>query len=138
LASRHQCADRRFCRARDSVRAITSARTADLEWIGYSAVRRLEILGFAGLNAADELGLRNLLAQLSEAPIDDGIIERAVEIRKSVRIKIPDALVVATALIYGAILITRNADGFQKHPGHLRARSCNDATRKVVSVFASG
>ena len=106
-----------FAGRADSVRAITNARTADLEWIGYSAVTRLEILGFAGLNAADELGLRNLLAQLSEAPIDDGVIERAVEIRKSVRIKIPDALVVVTALIYGAILITRNADDFKNVPG---------------------
>ncbi|SRR6266496_5479971 len=38
-----------------------------------------------------ELGLRNLLGQFSEAPIDAAVIERAIEIRKSVRIKIPDA-----------------------------------------------
>jgi hypothetical protein len=49
----------------DSVRAITSARTAGLEWIGYSAITRLEVLGFPGLNAADEMGLRNLLVQFS-------------------------------------------------------------------------
>lgn len=106
-----------FAGRADSVRAITSARTANLEWIGYSAVTRLEVLGFPGLNAADESGLRNLLAQFSEAPIDEAVIERAIEIRKSIRIKIPDALVAATALIYEATLVTRNTGDFKNIPG---------------------
>ena len=100
----------------DSVRAITSARTAGLEWIGYSAITRLEVLGFPGLNAADEMGLGNLLVQFGEAPIDDAVIERAIEIRRSVRIKIPDALVAATALIYEANLLTRNTGDFKNVP----------------------
>jgi len=106
-----------FAGRADTVRAITSARTAALEWIGYSAVTRLEVLGFPGLIAADELGLRNLLGQLSEAPIDAAVIERAIEIRRSVRIKIPDALVAATALIYEANLVTRNTVDFKNIRG---------------------
>jgi predicted nucleic acid-binding protein len=106
-----------FAGRADSVRAITSARTANLEWIGCSAITRLELLGFPGLSAADEQGLRNLLAQLSEAAIDHAVIERAIEIRKSVRIKIPDALVAATALIYEASLVTRNTGDFKNIPG---------------------
>jgi predicted nucleic acid-binding protein len=47
-----------FAGRADSVRAITSARTANLEWIGCSAITRLELLGFPGLSAADEQGLR--------------------------------------------------------------------------------
>ena len=106
-----------FAGRADSVRAITSARMAGLEWIGYSAVTRLEVLGFPGLNTADEYGLRNLLDQFSEAPIDDAVIERAIEIRKLVRIEIPDALVAATALIYEASLLTRNTGDFKNIPG---------------------
>jgi predicted nucleic acid-binding protein len=106
-----------FAGRSDTVRAITGARTATLEWIGYSAVTRLEVLGFPGLTAADELGLRNLLAQFSEAPIDAAVIERAIEIRKSVRIKIPDALVAATALIYEAHSVTRNTVDFKNIHG---------------------
>jgi len=54
-----------FAGRADAVRAITNARTAELDWIGYSAVTRLEALGFHGLTAGDELGLRNLLNQFS-------------------------------------------------------------------------
>ena len=106
-----------FAGRSDSVRAITSARTASLEWIGYSSITRLEVLRFPGLNGADEIGLRNLLAQLSEAPIDDAVIERAIKIRKSVRMKIPDAVVAATALVYEANLVTRNTGDFKNIPG---------------------
>lgn len=106
-----------FAGRADSVRAITSARMAGLEWIGYSAVTRLEVLGFPGLTSADEHGLRNPLDQFSEAPIDDAVIERAIEIRKLVRIKIPDALVAATALIYEASLLARSTGDFKNIPG---------------------
>ena len=42
-----------FAGRADAVRAITNARTAELDWIGYSAVTRLEALGFHGLTAGD-------------------------------------------------------------------------------------
>jgi predicted nucleic acid-binding protein len=101
----------------EAVKAITSARISDLEWIGFSAVTRLEVLGFPGLATEDEAGLRQLLAQFSEAEVSAAIIERAIEIRRSVRIKTPDAIIAATALIYGASLVTRNANDFSMVPG---------------------
>jgi predicted nucleic acid-binding protein len=96
----------------EAIKAITSARKLDLEWIGYSAITRLEVLGFPGLTAADEAGLRRLLAQFSEAEVSAAIIERAIEIRRAVRLKTPDAIIAATALIYGASLVTRNVRDF--------------------------
>jgi predicted nucleic acid-binding protein len=80
-------------------------------------VTRLEVLGFPGLTAEDETGLRQLLAQFSEAEVSAAIIERAIDIRRSVRIKTPDAIIAATALIYGASLITRNVEDFSIVPG---------------------
>jgi len=75
------------------------------------------VLGFLGLTAEDEAGLRQFLAQFSEAEVSAAIIERAIEIRRSVRIKIPDAIIAATALIYGASLATRNVRDFSIVPG---------------------
>jgi predicted nucleic acid-binding protein len=96
----------------EAIKAITSARKSDLEWIGYSAITRLEVLGFLGLTAADEARLRWLLAQFSEAEVSAAIIERAIEIRRAVRLKTPDAIIAATALIYRATLVTRNVRDF--------------------------
>jgi predicted nucleic acid-binding protein len=96
----------------EAAKAITSARTSDLEWIGYSAVTRLEVLGFPGLGAEDEAGLRQLLAQFSEAEVSAAIIERAIEIRRAVPLKTPDAIIAATAFIDGASLVTRNVRDF--------------------------
>lgn len=76
-----------FAGRAEAVKAITTARTSDLEWIGYSAITRLEVLGFPELTAADEAGLRQLLAQFNEAAVTAPVIERAVEIRRSLRIK---------------------------------------------------
>jgi len=101
----------------EAAKALTSARTSDVEWIGYSAVTRLEVLGFPGLAEEDEVRLRQLLAEFSEAEVSAAIIERAIEIRRSVRIKTPDAIVAATALIYGASLVTRNVEDFSVVPG---------------------
>jgi predicted nucleic acid-binding protein len=67
-----------FAGRAEAVKAITTARKSDLEWIGYSAVSRLEALGFPGLAPEDEAGLRQLLAQFSEAEVSAAIIERAI------------------------------------------------------------
>ena len=96
----------------EAINALASARKSDLEWIGYSSITRLEVLGFPGLAAADEAGLRRLLAQFSEAEVSAAIIERAIEIQRAVRLKTPDAIIAATALIYGASLVTRNIRDF--------------------------
>jgi predicted nucleic acid-binding protein len=72
----------------------------------------LRSVGFHGLAEEDEVGLRHLLAQFSEAEVNAAIIERAIEIRRSVRIKTPDAIIAATALIYRASLVTRNVHDF--------------------------
>jgi predicted nucleic acid-binding protein len=101
----------------EAAKAITSARTSDIQWIGYSAITRLEVLGFPELAAQDEAGLRQLLGQFSEAEVSAAIIERAIEMRRSVRIKTPDAIIAATALTYGASLVTRNVHDFSNVSG---------------------
>lgn len=92
-----------------AVNAITRGRALALEWIGYSAITRLEVLGFPELTSTDETGLRELLDQFGEASVTSPIVEKAIEIRRASRIKTPDALIAATAFIYGASLVTQHA-----------------------------
>jgi len=45
--------------------------------------------------------------------LEDAIKYKTVEIRKVHKIKLPDAIIAATALIYNLILITRNIKDFK-------------------------
>ena len=95
-------------------KAILVAREKNPEWVGFSAMSRLEVLGCVGLTPADEVGLRRMLDQFPEVPIDSAIIEKAIRIRQEVRIKSPDAIIAATALLSDAELVTRNVEDFKR------------------------
>jgi predicted nucleic acid-binding protein len=76
-----------------------------------SIIAWMEVL--AGATAANEADARTLLLNFQLLPLTPEVAERAVAIRRSGRIKLPDAIVKATAEIEGRILITRNTRDFQ-------------------------
>jgi hypothetical protein len=102
-----------FAGKADAVKALAKARSDAVEWVGYSAMTRLEILGFAALSAADEKGLRELLAEFTEVHIAPAVIDEAIRVRKAIRIKIPDAIIAATALVHQAEVVSRNTTDFR-------------------------
>ena len=69
-------------------------------------------------NFDEERRLRAFLAQFERVPIDDEVAEIAVGIRKTTRIRLPDAIIWATARRIGGVLVTRNTRDFpQGDPG---------------------
>jgi len=92
-------------------------KAAIIDWCGYSAITRLEVFGFPELTPADEKHLAELLAQFHEIPVSTVVIDEAIRLRKQVKIKVPDALIAASALIEQAILVTRNVTDFKKVTG---------------------
>jgi predicted nucleic acid-binding protein len=83
----------------------------------YSAISRIELLGFPNLTEHEEAAIRRLLNEFEEVAITNAVVERTIQIRKSVRVKIPDALIAASAETAQAILVTRNAGDFQRISG---------------------
>ncbi len=79
-----------------------------------SVVTRCEL--FAG-RRVDEDGVRRLLADFSEIPVDRQVAEQAGRIRRAAGLRTPDALIAATALAAGLTLVTRNARDFDRVPG---------------------
>jgi predicted nucleic acid-binding protein len=49
--------------------------------------------------------------------LEQSIKEKTAEIRKMYKIKLPDAIIAATALVYNLTLITRNVNDFKKIDG---------------------
>jgi hypothetical protein len=86
--------------------------------VHYSVITRAELL--AGTTASESVNI--LLAPFREIPVDRGIAERAGRIRRETRIRLPDALIAATAIEGGLALVTRNRSDFAQIRG-LRLRS---------------
>jgi predicted nucleic acid-binding protein len=99
------------------VRVLQEARKRAEVSIIYSAITRIEVLGFPNLTEQEESDVRRLLNEFEEVAVTNAVVERAIHFRKLVRIKIPDALIAASADIAQAIVITRNTSDFQRVPG---------------------
>jgi predicted nucleic acid-binding protein len=84
-----------------------------------SVVTRIELLGWAkhtdeSLNSAQEL-----LNILNEQPLSEEVVTLCIQLRQTTSLKMPDAIIAATALHLKLPLITRNIKDFQKVP-HLQ------------------
>ena len=79
----------------------------------YSVITRAEL--FAG-NTATALA-SELLAPLREVPVDRDVAERAGRVAREFGLRLPDALIAATALEKGLQLSTRNVSDFDKVRG---------------------
>ena len=79
----------------------------------YSSISRAELYSGGG----NEAVIDHLLDNFQEIPVDRSIAEEAGRIRRTTRVKLPDALIAATALVTGSKLMTRNVRDFRKVEG---------------------
>ena len=86
--------------------------------LAYSVITRAEL--FAGTTATDAVS--QLLAPFREFTVDRAVAERAGRIRREANLRLPDALIAATALEHGFNLATRNQGDFKPVAG-LRLRA---------------
>lgn len=85
--------------------------------VNYSVVTRAEL--FAGNSASEEVSV--ILAPFRELDIDRPVAERAGRMCRETGIRLPDALIAATAIEHELSLFTRNRSDFEKVRG-LRIR----------------
>jgi predicted nucleic acid-binding protein len=72
----------------------------------------------AGTTPQSEGAVRAFLMTFEVLDIDAKIAERAASVRRSARIKLPDAIIWATAQVHQCLLVTRNTRDFDpKDPG---------------------
>ncbi len=91
--------------------------------LSVSVITRAELLAGAE-DARDGALVRRLLASMTEHAVDRQIAEEAGRLRVETGIRLPDALIAATALVHSLTLHTRNVRDFRRVPGlRLRARA---------------
>ena len=77
-----------------------------------SIISYMEVMGYNFTDSREKLIVENLFHEFNIINIDNEIAESVIEIRKKKKIKLPDAIVYATASCYGLDLITRNENDF--------------------------
>ncbi len=82
-----------------------------------SLISRVELLGFAFAVATDEGKARQFVEDSVVLPLSDAVADQAIDIRKSHKIKLGDALIAATAMVNSLTLLTRNEDDFKNIAG---------------------
>lgn len=81
-----------------------------------SVVTWMEVMVGAPEDARDET--RVFLDHFERIPLDQNVAERAVELRRRDRMRLPDAIIRASAIASGGLLITRDAKDFDaEDPG---------------------
>lgn len=86
--------------------ALIEERQIDVERCGYSAISRMELLGFRGITGTEDTLIRDKLAHLTYLAITSAIEEETIRLRRTRQMKLPDAIIAASALDAGAELLT--------------------------------
>lgn len=83
-----------------------------------SAITWMEVMVGAKKRApGQEILTRHFLGQFLLLPVTEAVSEQAVTLRVEHRIKLPDAIIWATAQVDGRQLVTRNPKDFHGQPG---------------------
>jgi len=78
-----------------------------------SSITYIETLGYPFQNQAEEKYVTELCEMFERISITKEIEKQAILIRKSNKIKLPDAIIAATAMVYSLTLVTHNWDDFK-------------------------
>lgn len=75
-----------------------------------STITWMEVM--AGTSESDEATVRAFLSGFQQVPVNGDVAELAVKIRREQRIRLPDAIIWATARSESALLVSRNSKDF--------------------------
>lgn len=88
------------------------SKTIDKE-INLSIINKIELLGFSNVDQE----LKDFVAFSNIHPLDNSTVDITIELRSLNKIKLPDAIIAATALVNEMVLISRNTKDFKNIQG---------------------
>ena len=86
--------------------ALINTRQIESHQCAYSAITRMELLGFPGITRAEESLIQERLAHLTYLPISSAVEDIAIRLRRTYKLKLPDAIIASSALAVGVELLT--------------------------------
>lgn len=82
-----------------------------------SHISKLEVLGFPHLTDIEKQYFENVFKILKIMPINDTVIDKAIELRQQFKMKSNDSIIAATALLANIGVCTKNVDDFKNIVG---------------------
>jgi predicted nucleic acid-binding protein len=79
---------------------------------GISIITWIEML--AGAKQNEEEATRRFLGRFELVPLTDDVADEAIRLRREARMKLPDAIILATAVAQDWLLVTRNTKDFRE------------------------
>jgi predicted nucleic acid-binding protein len=77
-----------------------------------SVISKIELLGYAFPTAYEKNTIEAFVKTATVFALTDDIVDKTIEPRIAHKIKLPDAIIAATALVYNLTLISRNDKDF--------------------------
>lgn len=82
-----------------------------------SVITRIELLGYSSADETETARTEAFIQRAVVHPLSEDVILQTIDLRKTYRIKLPDAIIAATALAHGFTLVSRNDADFAKIAG---------------------
>lgn len=82
-----------------------------------SAITEIELLCWKTATEKDIKVLKDFIEDSTVFELEQSIKLKTAEIRKTHRLKLPDAIIASTAIVHGLTLLTRNISDFKKIGG---------------------
>ncbi len=81
-------------------------KKATIDECAFSSVTRMELLGFPSITETEKKAISTLLKLMTHCRIDEAVEESTIIIKQQCRIKLPDAIIAATALCHQLELLS--------------------------------
>lgn len=75
-----------------------------------------EVLGYKAIDPQGAWHFKELFAAMKNHIFNDEVTDKTIELRQAMSIKLPDAIIAATALVNGLVLWTHNTEDFKDVP----------------------
>ncbi len=82
-----------------------------------SIISKIELMGWRDGSPKQLQNVTDFIHDIEVLPLTDAVVDKTIEIRRSQKIKLPDAVIAATAIVHDFTLISRNDEDFRKIPG---------------------
>jgi len=85
--------------------------------INFSVIVRIELLSYKPETDSQKQEIASVISAGYEFPLTEAIIERTIKIRRGTKVRLPDAIVAATAIVYNLTFLADNDADFKRISG---------------------